>query len=397
MSPYSARSALRAWVMSENRSITELSSAYDLELLSEGRRVVFGFTDLENISVYARTFLEADKSLAMAPWKIQLHQPSRLPWISEPIIFPLSTSVSLHPGPDPESTQLGCLSRGDNAFLAVAAVNNLWIIDLDRWGEAGAIQLNPFNHAFQHLSSLRPAPEAGQYWLVDDGILFQVTYEGQCWNLDQQDLPRLGTTPSPLRAVYGFPPHHCLYRFEDGQLWRATAAGTSPLHFIDNNRLSLKVDDLEWLPDGSIVFTADSKTTLWHGRLQDPQANRILGPVNRPPIYFCVDQKGILYVVNSSNRRLQLLLPPNHWVCPVCGTHRPDRPPQCPYCHARTRPNAEPINTFCPWLDFDLSSLGGVMGPITVDQDLNIYLLVDLTRLVSISFSRQDLWGEQEN
>lgn len=397
MTPHFVRSELRALVLDEKRQVKQMPSNFDLTLLPDGSHVVFCFTEAENISIYARTFLEADRARAMARWQLRLHQPSRLPWIGEPIFLKLPLYISSVLRTHPEATRLVCVSANSKDFLVVTAVNQLQIIDLDLWGKEEAFQATPFNHTIQDLSSFTSTPEKGQYCLVDRGTLYRVTYQGPSWRLEPENLPPGVTNQSSLQAVHGFPPNHRLYRFKDGQLWLSTSAEARAINFISPQDSPLQIDDLEWLPDGSIVFTADSKATLWHARLSQLQASPIIGPVSRPPIFFCLDKKGILYVVDSSAKRLQFWLPPEHWLCPACGTHLPSRPQLCPYCQARTRESSGPVSIFRFWLDLDLSSVGNVLGPIAIDDDLNLYLLVDFCRLVSISFSRRDFWGEQEN
>lgn len=397
LTPFVARRDVRAFILGQDNTIQTVPLSTYADLLGAGRHVVF--SNQEGISDYAHTFLLADRSVLLARWHHRLFQPLRLPRIYEPSV------IDLHRQSNPllktDSTCNLITFNSPTPQLAVATQQELYLIDLQRWGEPEAIQRQTFNPPLEKLTGLSSSPNGQKLYLVDKGRVFNVSWSGGTWH--RQSLP-VGfplAGSSSVRAFYHWFPNNRLWLLEGGRLWLATSAGQEELTFQDEEGRRLPVANLLPLPDGSLAFVDNSpQPSLWYARFRNRQAVKILGPVDARPLFFCLDRRGLLYTIETATRRLALLLPSSHRRCLSCGfvTLKNDSGTICLNCQARLHTWGRVEKPYSLWLDLDLAPLGNMPGPLTVDEHLNLYIIImDQARLAALTFSRRDFWGEMEN
>lgn len=389
-----AQQDVRAFVLDKDKNIQTIDLTVSAEILGAGRHVVFSCR--ETISDYARGFLEVDRCLGLAPWNHRLYQPLRLPQIYEPNSFNLSGQSSGLLKPD-FSCLMTCL-HGEHRMLAGITPQDFYLINLEQWGEPEAVRRQHFSQTFEGLTGLTTVPDGPEILLVDNGRLLKVSWSGENWSTEFLPI----NTPAgqtDIKAYYWWFPNNRLWLLKDGSLWLATTR-QEKLSFVDELGQGLRISDLALLPAGTFVFSdASPQPSLWYARVGSSKTQKIFGPVDTDPLFFCADRRGLIYVIETTARRLSLLLPPSHCRCLSCGFFCPDDTSGtiCPYCRARLSCQNVTETPYTLWLDLDIAALGTRPGPMAVDEFLNLYILADQTRLTALTFSRRDLWGEQEN
>jgi len=396
LTPFVTRQDVSAFVLGQDNTIQTFPLSTYADLLGSGRHVVF--SNQGRVSDYANTFLLADRSLTLARWHHRLFQPLRLPQIYEPNVMDLPWQSKLMLGAG--STYNLTTFNFSAPQVAVAAKQELYLIDLQRWGEPEAIHRQSFNPPLEKVTGLSSSPNGQELYLVDKGRVFNVSWSGGTWR--RQSLP-VGfplAGSSSVRAFYHWFPNNRLWLLEGGSLLLATSTQQERLTFLDEEGRKLPVANLVPLPEGSLAFVDDSsQPALWYAHFRRPQAMKILGPVDVGPLFFCLDRRGLLYVVETASRRLALLLPSSHRRCLSCGfvTLNNASGTICPNCQARLHQSSKVGTPYSLWLDLDLAPLGSMPGPLTVDEHLNLFIFIDQARLAALTFSRRDLWGEMEN
>lgn len=362
-------------------------------LLPSGSRVVFSFRQNlndESSKHFSRIFLASDRTPLLARWKPRLHKRLSLPAIYDPT----------HPFPSiefpNEITQLSVYPNEMPDLLVTASRRQVNAIRLDNWGKKESIIQNPFRRSFTSISCINKAQAGSDLYLIDNGQIFRASMKN--WKLlAQQNIIEHIPTKSALKTLLELDPHNQIFLYEDGQVWLSPGSGIEKLNFQDEDDRAISINNLCWSGDGSLVFNDYSQKRLWHTRLDNRHPSMIFGPVPAGPLYFSVDKKGILYVLDQGDSYLYILLPADHWECKVCGAHRAKRPVEhiCPECGAigNEQRNKPP---FSLWLTLDLSSFDPPLGPFVVDEDLNVYIVTEKRYVSVIPFSPTHMWGEDD-
>ncbi len=393
ITPSFPRCELRAFAASDNGRSDEFDPfATSPMRFAAGTTVVFSVRDRPSPD-YGEALLMSDRAAMLSRWKIRLHQPARLPWIYEPSILEIS-SVTLSVQ---EILQLLPCTVEKSTFLVAITRKDFVVVDLDHWGEPDAVRLNPFPHSFEEISSISAGTSPGCFFLVADGTL----YEGSCRDWAISPVPERVRFPEEQGRLCGFQAvgeTAELLLLDHRQLLLSTPSHSNRFHFTHEDAY-LEVERIEWLKDGSLIFSDRSQMSLWQGDLESGEVSRLIGPVKYPPLFFFQDKKGVVYVLEAGMRRLHLFLPPDHRFCAACGAHLADRNSGrvCLDCGAHIPARGLSSRSFRHWLDMDLSSLGTALGPICADDHLNILFVADMARLVALPFSRRDVWGESED
>jgi hypothetical protein len=353
--------------------------------------LVFSFRqDLndENSRHFSRIFLASDRTPLLARWKPRLHKRLSLPAIYEP-------ANPIQPIEFPnEITQLSVYQNEIADFLVTASRSQVNAIRLDIWGEKESIIQNPFNHSFSSISCINKAQAGSDLYLVDHGQIFRASMQN--WKLlAQKNIIAHIPTKSALKTLLELDAHNQMFLYEDGQVWLSSGSGIEKLNFQDEDGKTISINSVCWPDDGSLVFNDHSQQRLWHARLDSRHPSMIFGPVPAGPLYFSIDKKRILYILDQGDSYLYILLPADHWECKVCGAHRAKRPVEniCPECGAicNEQKNKPP---FSLWLTLDLSSFEPPLGPFIVDEDLNVYIVTKKRYVLAIPFSPAHMWGE---
>jgi hypothetical protein len=142
-----------------------------------------------------------------------------------------------------------------------------------------------------------------------------------------------------------------------------------------------------------------SRNALWQGQISNGKCSLVFEDPVSDTLFFTVDKKGILYILDSGGRKLHVLLPPDRWTCFACGAHQPDAPSKgtCPSCGAQSNKQTLSDSGYREWFDFDLSELRSPLGPIAIDEDGNLYIVSGRNGIVALPLSRHDMWGEKED
>jgi hypothetical protein len=110
-----------------------------------------------------------------------------------------------------------------------------------------------------------------------------------------------------------------------------------------------------------------------------------------------VDERGMMYAIETSSGRLHILAPAGSWFCSSCGVFLPRNPvgTMCHLCGVAVKDRDMSADDYTAWFDLDLNEFGRVFGPMAVDRHLNLFIVVDGCRLLTLSFSRKHMWGEK--
>ena len=394
--PNHARSSLRAFRSGEQHQIEEMDPfTTDPSLLPDGCRVVFSFGPIPSQQPdagFSSLFLASDRTPLLSEWKPRLYRKLSLPAIYDPtppfkVLDHVGQSV-LHMVPYPQT---------QSEVLFVATQSEVHAIHLDHWGEEGCLQQDPFQSSFSRLSCMSTGVYSDTLYIVDGGQAMVMNTSSR--QLEQAgDVIPQGIPEGKLMGLYELDAQNRIFVFADHELWMDTATGLSKLSLQDpHDGRDLGIDTLSWLADGSLIFRDDSKKSLWYYRLPNSSPIRVFGPV-AGPLFYCVDRRGLVYILEQYMSCLHILLPADHWECHVCGGHwayRPDRA-ICPWCQALLKKSFHPDWPFHPWISLDLSRFKEPLGPLTIDGDLNLYLVSQERYISVIPFSPRHMWGQEE-
>ena len=395
--PDLARNRLRVYSIGQNLE-QRVHNPYTTQpgVFRSGSRLVFSWRD--NLSVetvgkaYSSAFLAADRSVLLERWNIRLHNPIRLPAIYEP-----ASAVSIGQGSGRSLSNMITRTAGDFAYLLASDGRDFHAVDIENWGRSQAVLTNPLRKSFSKLSCISADQSSAGFYLIADGQLNRGDLPD--WNILRVPImPGTGAIKGRLKQFQISASGGALFQTVDDELQWATHSGTRKIYFRDDDSL-LQPRYLNWLLDGSILFTDRTQQNIWMAYPGNTKARRVFGPVDIGPLYFCIDKRDILYVLERLESRLHVFLPSNHWVCNACGEHRPDPPEEriCPDCRASISERKHDSTPFTHWFDLDLSTLGTQPGPICVDDDLNLYIVTNMTQITALPLSRRDLWGEKED
>ena len=392
LTPIYSRNFLCAAVKGKNQQLHfEDPFAFDLRTLPVGTRVVFSFS--RQLNPYSENFLNADRTADYSYWNFSSYCGLRLPRVYSP-------SSPVNP-----KSQTGAISHlefvipgSSHNFIVVLKDSELWALEPKNWDEEEAFIRIPPNQPLHNTSWLGTGYKPGCFNIIREGHVEELVWGG--WDIKSIGLPSsLLEFKGKFSSYFTNSEHNSLFQLIDMNLW-LQRPGSNPEQILFTSEKGLVTPGkLIWLPNGAVIFSDKDRRGLFYGDLSvsysGVNARDVFGPVEHPSLSFCVDAKGIVYVIENDNQRLNVLLPATHWKCFVCGGHgaNSQENKSCVICGAALpKPPPEP---YYKWFDLDLSDLGSRFGPMTIDSDLNLYIVADGHNIVALPLEKKDFWGEE--
>lgn len=396
--PRHIRNRLRAFRMGHGQQLEEIDAfSLDPALLPGGCRIVFSFQDsLEKdtatASDYASLFLTSDRTPLFEKRRPRLWKPLQLPSVYE-----ATDLFQILKDPGKKISFMTTFPDSRPEFLVTAHESEIQLIDLAHWGEPESVTHHFAGRSFHSITAMKMARNSQALHVIDQGCIYLLNMQEK--RLDQtapgfipQELPQ-----DRIMDLCERDQANRLFLDIKRNLWLSSAAGLNPLFFHDRSGRPILIENLIWLKDGNIVFTDQARQNLWHSRLDNSRPSLIFEAASGS-IFFTVDKSGLLYLLEGDEGRLHVLLPRDHLECHVCGSHRAQSPglSECPACGAWIRKKSDQSPPFTRWFSFELNHLSPPLGPMTVDEDLNLYVVSQGRHISVIPFNPRDMWGRDE-
>jgi hypothetical protein len=396
--PGHIRNRLRAFRMGNGQQPEEIDAfTLDPALLPGGCRIAFSFQDnLEKGSAtasdFSSLFLTSDRTPLFEKRRPRLWKPLQLPSVYE-----ATDPFQILNDPGKEITLMEIFPESRPDFLVTAHDSEIQLIELAHWGDPESVTHHFPGRSFHSITAMKMAGNSKALHVIDQGQIYLL-------NMEEKRLEQTAPGFIPQDLAQNRILDLCerdranrLFLDIKRNLWLSSAAGLKPLFFHDRSGRPIITGSLIWLRDGSVLFTDQARQTLWHSRLDNSRPGLIFKAVSGS-IFFTVDKSGLLYLLEGDEGRLHVLLPRDHVECHVCGSHRAQSPglSACPSCGALIRKKSDQSPPFTRWFSFELNHLNPPLGPMIVDEDLNLYVVSQGRHISVIPFNPRDMWGRDE-
>ncbi len=387
---------LNAFVVSRDYGVKVLNPfSFDCDNLPSGTRIVFSFQDIvedsENRDNFGLAFLKADRMPLLSSWNIKSYLPLRLPRIYEP-----TECLEITSDLGEEIYEMLCHQTTDTSHLIIRGKASTYVVDLDNWGEDDCVITSPFSEELRNLTCLSEGLSEDYFFAVADGQLYKVLCRD--WTVEPEPVEEQARGKR-IAKFKAYDRYNKLYLFENRELLYLSATSNHELQ-LSNSLEYLFINAFYRLPDERFIYFNPAEKSLLAVGMKDLEVEELFELKHTTKYcHFCIDREGIIYLLEGDSCLMHVLLPADHRVCISCGYHCTLRHRErlCPFCKTAMNELSSKPPSYVHWLTLDLRCLGVPLGPVAVDNGLNIYICNGNSKIVAITLSRQDMWGEEED